>query len=311
MSESRSPPSFKRQSGASQGTKVKDPRWLRVEICRDFAAGKCRRSDFECRFAHPKKDCVSENNKVTVCYDSLKGRCCRENCKFYHPPFHIKEHLLAFGKYLQQQRLEKDKELEDIHSPTADESGEADSVITATKVTPSDMGSSAVQNGQGHITSHNNRPESAFRRNSYEMGRHFAYNAPINMYEDSSGLVYYSPVPPTNFPGWSSPQQVYFPNLQRPISSPPALMYQGYPAPSMPVLEPVATANQGFYPVQQGRQVLVNNSPQYYQTVPQIMVVAYPQTGMVSPGWSPDQRHLFTFAQTPEQASDIDRPNSI
>ena len=93
-----------------QGTKVKDPRWLRIDICRDFAAGKCKRKESECRFAHPRKECIVENRKLTVCYDSLKGKCTRETCKFYHPPFHIKEYLLAFGKALEQQRLEQERQ---------------------------------------------------------------------------------------------------------------------------------------------------------------------------------------------------------
>ena len=54
-------------------TAVKDPRWLQVEVCREFQRGKCTRSDAECRFAHPDETIQIENGgKVTACFDSMK-----------------------------------------------------------------------------------------------------------------------------------------------------------------------------------------------------------------------------------------------
>ena len=81
--------------------KIRDPRWLRLEVCRDYTRdNKCDQGLEQCRFAHPGKNCVTTNGKVTACYDSMKGRCSRESCKFYHPPDHIKKNIQALGKAL-------------------------------------------------------------------------------------------------------------------------------------------------------------------------------------------------------------------
>ena len=53
-------------------TKVRDPRWLQVEVCREYVRDNCPRGFDECRFAHPSPDCVVENGKVTACYDAMK-----------------------------------------------------------------------------------------------------------------------------------------------------------------------------------------------------------------------------------------------
>lgn len=52
---------------------VKDPRWLQVEVCREFQRGKCTREVSECRFAHPDENVQVENGgRVTACFDSMK-----------------------------------------------------------------------------------------------------------------------------------------------------------------------------------------------------------------------------------------------
>ena len=52
---------------------VKDPRWLQVEVCREFQRGKCTRAETECRFAHPDENVQVENGgRVTACFDSMK-----------------------------------------------------------------------------------------------------------------------------------------------------------------------------------------------------------------------------------------------
>jgi muscleblind protein len=52
---------------------VKDPRWLQVEVCREFQRGKCTRAESECRFAHPDENVQVENGgRVTACFDSMK-----------------------------------------------------------------------------------------------------------------------------------------------------------------------------------------------------------------------------------------------
>ncbi len=52
---------------------AKDPRWLQVEVCREFQRGKCTRAESECRFAHPDENVQVENGgRVTACFDSMK-----------------------------------------------------------------------------------------------------------------------------------------------------------------------------------------------------------------------------------------------
>ncbi|KAL1458166.1 hypothetical protein WDU94_008335 [Cyamophila willieti] len=66
----------------------------RIEVCREFQRGGCKRT--ECRFAHPGDKVVpGPDNMVTVCMDALKGRCAREPCRYYHPPLHLQAHLKA------------------------------------------------------------------------------------------------------------------------------------------------------------------------------------------------------------------------
>ncbi|XP_028405509.1 muscleblind-like protein 3 isoform X2 [Dendronephthya gigantea] len=84
---------------------VKDPRWLQVEVCREFQRGKCTREVSECRFAHPDENVQVENGgRVTACFDSMKDRCQRESCKYFHPPHHIKLQLEANGRLLKQHK---------------------------------------------------------------------------------------------------------------------------------------------------------------------------------------------------------------
>ncbi|XP_056149523.1 muscleblind-like protein 1 isoform X3 [Lampris incognitus] len=77
---------------------MRDTKWLTLEVCREFQRGTCSRSDQECKFAHPAKSCQVENGRVIACFDSLKGRCSRENCKYLHPPPHLKTQLEINGR---------------------------------------------------------------------------------------------------------------------------------------------------------------------------------------------------------------------
>ncbi|XP_010892885.1 muscleblind-like protein 1 isoform X6 [Esox lucius] len=77
---------------------MRDTKWLTLEVCREFQRGTCSRSDQECKFAHPAKSCQIENGRVIACFDSLKGRCSRENCKYLHPPGHLKTQLEINGR---------------------------------------------------------------------------------------------------------------------------------------------------------------------------------------------------------------------
>ncbi|XP_054650682.1 muscleblind-like protein 3 isoform X11 [Dunckerocampus dactyliophorus] len=77
---------------------IRDTKWLTLEVCREFQRGTCSRPDNECKFAHPAKSCQVENGRVIACFDSLKGRCSRENCKYLHPPPHLKTQLEINGR---------------------------------------------------------------------------------------------------------------------------------------------------------------------------------------------------------------------
>ncbi|XP_069035252.1 muscleblind-like protein 2 isoform X4 [Lepisosteus oculatus] len=79
-------------------TSIRDTKWLTLEVCRQFQRGTCSRPDEECKFAHPPKSCQVENGRVIACFDSLKGRCTRENCKYLHPPAHLKTQLEINGR---------------------------------------------------------------------------------------------------------------------------------------------------------------------------------------------------------------------
>ncbi|XP_042194984.1 muscleblind-like protein 1 isoform X7 [Callorhinchus milii] len=79
-------------------TQIRDTKWLTLEVCREFQRGTCSRPDTECKFAHPSKSCQVENGRVIACFDSLKGRCSRENCKYLHPPPHLKTQLEINGR---------------------------------------------------------------------------------------------------------------------------------------------------------------------------------------------------------------------
>ncbi|XP_014401704.1 PREDICTED: muscleblind-like protein 1 isoform X5 [Myotis brandtii] len=77
---------------------IRDTKWLTLEVCREFQRGTCSRPDTECKFAHPSKSCQVENGRVIACFDSLKGRCSRENCKYLHPLPHLKTQLEINGR---------------------------------------------------------------------------------------------------------------------------------------------------------------------------------------------------------------------
>jgi muscleblind protein len=65
----------------------------RLEVCREFSRGSCRRTELECRYAHPAEHVQVTDNMVVVCMDSLKGKCGRETCRYFHPPAHLVQQL--------------------------------------------------------------------------------------------------------------------------------------------------------------------------------------------------------------------------
>ncbi|XP_071550277.1 uncharacterized protein [Panulirus ornatus] len=84
----------------------KVPRTDRLEVCREFQRGACKRAEQECRFAHPP-DHVSTTDEgtVTVCMDAIKSRCSRDPCRYFHPPPHLQAQLRASQGRAAQQPL--------------------------------------------------------------------------------------------------------------------------------------------------------------------------------------------------------------
>ncbi|RWS16706.1 muscleblind-like protein 1, partial [Dinothrombium tinctorium] len=78
---------------ASQKTARTD----RIEVCREFQRGNCKRPESECRFAHPPEQVQIDatDGVITVCMDFIKGRCSREHCRYFHPPPHLQTQLKA------------------------------------------------------------------------------------------------------------------------------------------------------------------------------------------------------------------------
>lgn len=66
-----------------------------MEVCRKFKRGTCNRRD--CKYAHPPSHLrPSAQGTVTICFDFINGKCNREKlrepCRYYHPePHQIKE----------------------------------------------------------------------------------------------------------------------------------------------------------------------------------------------------------------------------
>ncbi|KAL3282509.1 hypothetical protein HHI36_005691 [Cryptolaemus montrouzieri] len=74
----------------------KMPRSDRLEVCREYQRGACKRAESECRFAHPADSVTAnEDGTVTVCMDAVKGRCNRDPCRYFHPPLHLQAQIKA------------------------------------------------------------------------------------------------------------------------------------------------------------------------------------------------------------------------
>ncbi|XP_054090564.1 protein muscleblind isoform X21 [Zeugodacus cucurbitae] len=79
-----------------QVAQQKIPRSDRLEVCREFLRGACKRAESECRFAHPQDSVARhDDGSITVCMDAVKGRCTRDPCRYFHPPLHLQAQLKA------------------------------------------------------------------------------------------------------------------------------------------------------------------------------------------------------------------------
>lgn len=43
-----------------------------LEVCREFTRDRCKRSENECRYAHPPQHVEVVNGRVTCCFDSIR-----------------------------------------------------------------------------------------------------------------------------------------------------------------------------------------------------------------------------------------------
>ncbi|CAL2034662.1 unnamed protein product [Caenorhabditis brenneri] len=92
---------------------IKPPRddcWLQVQICREFLRGECIRGASGCKFAHPPPALKYDSGRVKVCYDHLKNKCKRSECKYFHTPQHLSQEVLKVGK----ERMEGKREAEQL-----------------------------------------------------------------------------------------------------------------------------------------------------------------------------------------------------
>lgn len=74
----------------SRGVGGDQSRSKTMEVCREFLRGRCQRGDNDCRYAHPPSNItVGYDNTVVICMDSIRGKCSREMCRYFHPPPHL------------------------------------------------------------------------------------------------------------------------------------------------------------------------------------------------------------------------------
>ncbi|GLJ24951.1 hypothetical protein SUGI_0477560 [Cryptomeria japonica] len=91
---SSAPPNSKLSNDPAEKSSLKRGKSLSVDVCRDFSKGRCKRSPLDCKYAHPSPAVAVEENKVTVCFDSLRDRCLRGiTCRYYHPSPRIRVSL--------------------------------------------------------------------------------------------------------------------------------------------------------------------------------------------------------------------------
>lgn len=78
----------------------KDNTWLQLDVCPAWReTRRCEEGDLCCH-AHPPQNIeILESNRVVACYDDVKkGACKRQDCKFFHPPNHLKNVVNTNGR---------------------------------------------------------------------------------------------------------------------------------------------------------------------------------------------------------------------
>ncbi|XP_065889274.1 muscleblind-like protein 3 isoform X2 [Dysidea avara] len=103
-------------NNSTNGNAFRDPSWLKLDVCPEYLHSQCDRSEQECPLAHPNSSINVVDGTVTCCFDFIKDRCQRVNCRYFHPPPLIKEQLIAAGKMHAQTKTRGSKDLSQVSS---------------------------------------------------------------------------------------------------------------------------------------------------------------------------------------------------
>jgi len=78
----------------------KDNTWLQLDVCPSWReTGRCTEAELCCHAHPPPHIAILESNRVVACYDDVKkGACRRKDCKFFHPPNHLKNVVNTNGR---------------------------------------------------------------------------------------------------------------------------------------------------------------------------------------------------------------------
>ncbi|KAI1285955.1 Muscleblind-like protein 2 [Halotydeus destructor] len=99
-------------------TAKSQPRTDRLEVCREFQRGSCKRQEQDCRYAHPPSHVQIDANDglVTVCMDYIKGRCGRDQgCRYLHPPTHLQAQLKQQQMHLQHHHMQHQQQQQQLN----------------------------------------------------------------------------------------------------------------------------------------------------------------------------------------------------
>lgn len=92
---------------------------IKLEVCREFQRCACKRSESECRYAHPGpqvhvNSTADGGSQVVVCSNFLLKRGCNrdQNCRFYHPPANLMDQVKQQQQQLINQQLITQQQLQ-------------------------------------------------------------------------------------------------------------------------------------------------------------------------------------------------------
>lgn len=82
-----------------------------LKVCREYQRCACKRSENECRYAHPGPqihvNTTQDGSQVVVCTNFLKRGCNRDasQCRFFHPPSNLMDQVKQQQQQQAQQQL--------------------------------------------------------------------------------------------------------------------------------------------------------------------------------------------------------------